>query len=128
MMLELQNIHTFYGLSHILFDVSITVNQGQIVCLFGRNGAVKTTTLKSIMGITAPRMGKILFKGEVVSGKPPYILCRKGIGYVPDDRRIFADLTVFENLEIASRKREGREDWDIQRVFDLFPALRIFGT
>jgi len=128
MMLELHNIHTFYGLSHILFDVSFTVNRGQVVCLLGRNGAGKTTTLKSIMGLTPPRMGKILFKGEVISGRPPYILCRKGIGYVPDDRRIFADLTVFENLEIASRKRKERKDWDIQRVFDLFPSLGKYST
>ncbi len=126
MMLELQNIHTFYGLSHILFDVSLTVKQGQIVCLLGRNGAGKTTTLKSIMGIAPPKRGKILFKGEVVSGKAPYILCRKGIGYVPDDRRIFADLTVYENLEIALRKREGRQQWDIPRVFELFPSLQKF--
>ncbi len=99
-----------------------------MVCLLGRNGAGKTTTLKSIMGLTPPRMGKILFKGEVVSGKPPHVLCRKGIGYVPDDRRIFADLSVAENLEIASRRREKAEEWNLERVFDLFPALRKFSA
>ncbi|MBW1778081.1 MAG: ABC transporter ATP-binding protein [Deltaproteobacteria bacterium] len=127
-MLEVQKIHTFYGLSHILFDVSLTVEGGQVVCLLGRNGAGKTTTLKSIMGLAPPKKGKILFKGEPVSGKPPYLLCRKGIGFVPDDRRIFADLTVFENLEIALRKRNGQDQWDIPRVFELFPPLKKYST
>lgn len=124
MMLELQHIHVYYGLSHILFDVSLSVNRSQVVCLLGRNGAGKTTTLKSIMGLAPPKTGKILFKGETVTGKPPYQLCRKGIGYVPDDRRIFTDLTVFENLEIAFRTSPGRDQWNTDRVFDLFPALR----
>jgi branched-chain amino acid transport system ATP-binding protein len=123
-MLEVEGIHTFYGLSHILFGVSLRVKPGEIVCLLGRNGAGKTTTMKSIMGLTPPRQGSIQFKGEAITGQEPYLLARKGIGYVPDDRRIFADLTVGENLEIAARKAEGDEGWDKERVYELFPALK----
>lgn len=124
MMLEVEKIHTFYGLSHILFGVSFKVYQGQVVCLLGRNGAGKTTALKSILGLTPPKQGRIRFKDEDITGKEPYVLVRKGIGYVPDDRRIFADLTVGENLEIAARKAKKGERWDKERVYDLFPALR----
>ncbi|MBW1668595.1 MAG: ABC transporter ATP-binding protein [Deltaproteobacteria bacterium] len=123
-MLEVKEIHTFYGLSHILFGVSLNVDSGQVVCLLGRNGAGKTTTLKSILGMAPPRQGQIFFKGEEVTGKEPYIMVRKGVGYVPDDRRIFADLTVGENLEIAARKTEERKDWDKNAVYELFPRLR----
>ncbi|MBW1999553.1 MAG: ATP-binding cassette domain-containing protein, partial [Deltaproteobacteria bacterium] len=122
-MLDVESIHTFYGLSHILFGVSLKVESRQMVCLLGRNGAGKTTTLKSILGLTPPRAGKIWFKEQDVTGKEPFRLVRMGIGYVPDDRRIFADLTVGENLEIAARKREGRDFWNEERVYELFPAL-----
>lgn len=124
-MLQVVGIHTFYGLSHILFGVSLAVDHGTVVCLLGRNGAGKTTTLKSIMGLTPPKRGHVRFKGEDVTGKDPYLLARMGIGYVPDDRRIFADLTVGENLEIAARRtREGTKGWDKQRVYELFPTLQ----
>jgi branched-chain amino acid transport system ATP-binding protein len=140
-MLEVEGIHTFYGLSHILFGVSLKVEPGEIVCLLGRNGAGKTTTMKSIMGLTPPKQGSIRLKGEEITGQEPYLLARKGIGYVPDDRRIFADLTVGENLEIAARSSEpfdgvypeqgrraqdktGFAQWDKQRVYELFPALK----
>jgi len=123
-MLEVQGIHTYYGLSHILFDVSLKVDKGQVVCLLGRNGAGKTTTLKSIMGVTPPSRGRIRFSGEDIRGTAPYQLARKGMGWVPDDRRIFADLTVGENLEIAARRGPGTEKWDKHRVYELFPALR----
>ncbi len=123
-MLEVEGVHTFYGLSHILFDVSLRVEPGEVVCLLGRNGAGKTTTLKSIVGVAPPARGRILFKGEEVAGDPPYMLARKGIGYVPDDRRIFADLTVAENLEIAEGPSHRRGHWDRSRVYDLFPVLR----
>ena len=122
-MLEVEGIHTFYGLSHILFDVSLKVDTGQVVCLLGRNGAGKTTTLKSIMGLTPPSEGRIRFNREDITGTPPFRLARKGIGYVPDDRRIFADLTVGENLEIAARKGPGGEEWNKEKVYELFPAL-----
>ena len=124
MMLKVYGIHTFYGLSHILFDVSLNVKKGEVVCLLGRNGAGKTTTMKSIMGLTPPKQGRIIFKGAEITGKEPYILARKGIGYVPDDRRIFADLTVEENLEIAMRKTEAGEGWNKEKIYEIFPALQ----
>jgi branched-chain amino acid transport system ATP-binding protein len=124
MMLAVENIHTFYGLSHILFDVSLKVDEGQVVCLLGRNGAGKTTTFRSIMGLNPPSRGVIRFDGTDVTRTPPYQLARKGMGWVPDDRRIFADLTVGENLEIAERKGLRGEQWEKQKVYDLFPALK----
>jgi branched-chain amino acid transport system ATP-binding protein len=123
-MLEVEGIHTFYGLSHILFGVSLKVDPKEVVCLLGRNGAGKTTTMKSIIGITPPKQGSISYKGEEITGIEPYLLARKGIGYIPDDRRIFADLTVGENLEIAMRKANVGEEWDKERVYELFPALK----
>jgi branched-chain amino acid transport system ATP-binding protein len=123
-MLEVEGIHTFYGLSHILFGVSLKVDPGEVVCLLGRNGAGKTTTMKSIMGITPPKQGSIRFKGEEIIGIEPYLLTRKGIGYIPDDRRIFADLTVGENLEIGERKAKGGEGWSRERIYGMFPDLK----
>ena len=123
-MLEVEGIHTFYGLSHILFGVSLKVEPGEVVCLLGRNGAGKTTTMKSIMGLTPPKYGSIRFKGEEITGEEPYLLARKGMGYVPDDRRIFVDLTVGENLEIAMRKVKEGGGWNKERVYSLFPALK----
>lgn len=123
-MLEVEGIHTFYGLSHILFDVSLKVESREVVCLLGRNGAGKTTTMKSVIGIRPPKQGIIRYKGEEITGIEPYLLARKGISYVPDDRRIFADLTVGENLEIAEKKAESGEEWNKERVYGLFPALK----
>jgi branched-chain amino acid transport system ATP-binding protein len=121
-MLRVEGIHTYYGLSHILFGVSIEVARGEVVCLLGRNGAGKSTTMKSIMGIAPPREGVVEFKGQKVNGLKPFRLAREGMGFVPDDRRVFADLTVGENLEISARNfREG--GWDIERVYAFFPAL-----
>jgi len=125
-MLKVLGIHTYYGLSHILFDVSLEVKQAQVACLLGRNGAGKTTTLKSIMGLVPPRQGKVIFQNEDITGAQPYILVKKGIGYVPDDRRIFADLSVKDNLEIAARKRNGKKQWTLERVYELFPSLKAF--
>ena len=123
-MLAVEGIHTYYGLSHILFDVSLKVKAGQVVCLLGRNGAGKTTTFRSIMGLNPPARGHIRFNDADVTGTPAYQLVRRGMGWVPDDRRIFADLTVGENLEIAERKGTAGEQWDKQKVYDLFPALK----
>lgn len=124
-MLEIENIHTYYGLSHILFGISFEVSQGEIVCLLGRNGAGKSTTMRSIMGLTPPRQGRIKFKGETISGKKPYQIARRGLGYVPDTRRVFADLTVGENLEIAERGNSSSSVvWDKESVYDLFSPLR----
>jgi len=123
-MLEVEGIHTFYGLSHILFGVSLKVDPKEVVCLLGRNGAGKTTTMKSIIGIIPPKEGSIKFKGEEIIGIEPYVLTRKGIGYIPDDRRIFAALTVGENLEIGERKTREGEGWSRERIYGMFPALR----
>jgi len=119
-MLSVKKIHTYYGLSHILFDVSLAVAQGEIVGLLGRNGAGKSTTMRSIMGLTPPRQGSITFKGESITKKEPYLLVRKGIAYVPDDRRVFADLSVDDNLDVAFKRNNA---WDKERVYRLFPAL-----
>ena len=127
-MLHVEGIHTFYGLSHILFDVSLKIKKGQVVCLLGRNGAGKTTTLKSIMGLNPPKQGRIIFKDEDITGKAPYKLARMGFGYVPDDRRIFADLSVDENLEIAVRKERSGGHWNKKRVYEFFPALEKMDT
>jgi branched-chain amino acid transport system ATP-binding protein len=119
-MLRVDKIHTFYGLSHILFDVSLTVAKGEVVGLLGRNGAGKSTTMRSIVGLTPPKQGAILFKGQDITGKKPFLLVRRGLAFVPDDRRVFADLTVDDNLEIPfSRNNE----WTRDRVYGLFPAL-----
>ena len=104
-MLEVKGIHTYYGLSHILFGVSLKVSEGEVVCLLGRNGAGKSTTMRSIMGLTPPREGAVKFMGKTVTGKKAYLLARMGMGYVPDDRRVFADLTVDENLEISEARK-----------------------
>lgn len=127
-MLEVEGIHTFYGLSHILFGVSLRVELQEVVCLLGRNGAGKTTTMKSVIGITPPKQGIIRYKGEEITGKDPYLLARKGISYIPDDRRIFADLTVGENLEIAVREAKAGGGWNKERVHELFPALKNIGS
>jgi branched-chain amino acid transport system ATP-binding protein len=124
MMLEVENIHTYYGLSHILFDISLEVSEGEIVCLLGRNGAGKSTTMRSIMGLTPPRQGTIRFKGKTLTGEKPFQIARLGIGYVPDDRRVFADLTVGENLGISERKTGTTVMWDKESIYNLFPPLR----
>ncbi len=120
-LLEVNRVNTFYGLSHILFDVSLKVYKGEIVGLLGRNGAGKSTTMKTIMGITPPKSGEVIYKGEAITGKPPYLLFRMGIGYVPDDRRVFSDLTVEDNLEIVYRRTN---QWSKHRVYELFPHLK----
>ncbi len=127
--LDVQEIHTAYGLSRVLFGVSLSVNAGECVCLLGRNGVGKTTTMRSIMGLTPPHAGRIVWKDRDVTRWPPYRVARAGIGFVPEDRRVFADLTVWENLDVARRaaasKRGGASGaWTIERVFDLFPKLR----
>lgn len=127
-MLDVEKIHTYYGMSHILFDVSLAVNEGEIVCLLGRNGAGKTTIMRSIMGLTPPRQGRITFKGEDVTAMKPYLLARRGIGYVPDDRRVFADLTAGENLEISERKTGSLALWTRESLYDFFPSLRPLDT
>ena len=124
-MLHVDNIHTYYGESHALQGVSLRVNRGETVCLLGRNGAGKSTTLKSIIGLTPPRAGRILFEGEAIQGRPPHRIARAGIGLVPEDRRIFAGLTVRQNLEVAQRPRRvgGPPRWSVERIFERYPML-----
>ncbi len=123
-MLEVEGINTYYGMSHILFGVSLNVSEGEIVCLLGRNGAGKSTVMKSIMGLVPPREGSIKFKGVNITGAAPFLVARKGIGFVPDDRRVFADLTVGENLEISERNTGAGNTWNKDAVYDFFPPLR----
>lgn len=122
-MLEVSGIHTYYGLSHVLFDVSLEVMRGEIVCLLGRNGAGKSTIIKSIMGLTPPRRGKVTYLGDDITCIKPYQAARRGIGFVPDDRRVFADLTVGENLEISERNTLRQGAWTKDKVYDFFPPL-----
>jgi branched-chain amino acid transport system ATP-binding protein len=123
--LEVKNIHTFYGTSHILFGVSLKVIRGECVCLLGRNGVGKTTTLKTIMGLAHAKQGTITYNGKILTGLPPYEIARMGIGYVPDERLIFPDLTVRENLEIAAKEplESDIAPWSVKRIYELFPVL-----
>ncbi len=125
--LEVRDLHTAYGLSRVLFGVSLEIGSGECVCLLGRNGVGKSTTIRSIMGLTPPQAGRVVWKGVDITGWPPYRIARAGIGFVPEDRRIFADLTVWENLDVASRAAPVRGGparlWSIERVFELFPKL-----
>jgi len=127
MILEAEQIHTYYGTSHILFGISFEVREGESICLLGRNGAGKTTTLRSIIGLTPPRAGKIRFRGKEIVGRPPYRIAQLGIGFVPDDRRIFPDLTVRQNILVARREREG-SNWNLDSVYNLFPKLQQLDT
>jgi branched-chain amino acid transport system ATP-binding protein len=125
-MLRVEGVHAYYGLSHVLQDVSLTVERGEAVALLGRNGAGKTTTLKTIMGVLKPRGGRITFDGAELTGLPPHRIVRMGIGYVPEERRIFPGLTVYENLKMArlTVDRGRRMDEYLERVLSLFPPLK----
>ena len=127
MLLDVKEINTFYDLSHILFNVSLEIDKGETVCLLGRNGVGKTTIFRSIMGLTPPRSGSIKLFGKEISCKKPFEIARLGVGLVPEDREIFPDLTVRENLEIASKKGASQNQmaaWTIDKVHKLFPILR----
>jgi len=124
-LLELASVNTFYGRSHILFDVSLSVEKGEVVSLLGRNGAGKSTTFRSIIGLTPPQTGEVIFKGERISGMRAFRICRKGVGFVPEDRRCFPDLTVRENLEVAVRReKQTSSPWTVEKVYSLFPRLQ----
>ena len=121
--LEAQGINTFYGRSHILFDVSLSVQQGQTVCLMGRNGAGKTTTFRTLAGLSACKSGSVAFKGKDCTRLPSFRMARLGLGFVPEDRRILGPLTVLENLELG--KIPGRKGpWTLSRVLSQFPILK----
>jgi branched-chain amino acid transport system ATP-binding protein len=122
MLLEVRGLNTYYGKSHILQDVSVDVDRGEVVALLGRNGSGRSTTLKSIMGVTPPRSGTIKFAGRDIAGMKPFVISRMGIAYVPEERRVFPNLTVAENLELATLA--GRKGpWDYKKVFAFFPRL-----
>jgi len=122
-MLEIENINAYYGDSHILHGVSLSVGEGEIVCLLGRNGAGKTTTILTVMGYLRPRPGRIRYRDRDIAGLPPYEVARLGFGFVPQERGIFPSLTVRENLTVFARAG-GKGFWTLQRIFELFPVLR----
>ena len=122
--LAVEAIHTAYGLSRVLFGVSLEVHAGECIALIGRNGVGKTTTMRSIIGLTPPASGRVVWKGRDIARLGPHRICRMGIGFVPEDRRIFPELTVWENLDIARRAGpDGKTTWREEQVFALFPDL-----
>jgi len=122
--LKVDGIHTAYGLSQVLFGVSLEVKAGECIALIGRNGVGKTTTMRSIMGLTPPRQGQVMWKGHDIARLGPHRICQLGIGFVPEDRRIFPELSVWENLDIARRSGAGgKTTWREEQVFALFPDL-----
>jgi branched-chain amino acid transport system ATP-binding protein len=126
-MLELDNVNAYYGDSHILHGVSLSVREGEIVCLLGRNGAGKTTTILTVMGYLQPRPGRIRYRNRDIVGLPPYAVARLGFGFVPQERGIFPSLTVRENLTVFARaggRAGGKGFWTLPRIFELFPVLR----
>ena len=128
-LLDVKGLNAWYGAAHILFDVDLQVNRGEVVALMGRNGAGKSTTLKALMGMLAKRKGAISFLGKDVSKAEPHDVARLGLGYVPEDRRVFADLTVMENLEVGKQPPRAWADgsaapvWTPEKLFELFPNL-----
>jgi len=121
--LEVEALQAGYGPAEVLFGVSLTLGRGEVAALMGRNGAGKSTTLKAIMGLLPARAGRVRFQGADITGLPPFRIARLGLGYVPEDRRIFTDLTVFENLEAGRRDARGRAAWTPERLFAVFPNL-----
>jgi branched-chain amino acid transport system ATP-binding protein len=120
-MLRVEGLHTYYGLGHILQGVDLEVPPGRIAAILGRNGVGKTTTLRSIVGLTPPRKGRVMLSGQDVAGWAPHRIVRVGVGYVPEGRMIFPDLTVVENIQVA--QRVPAKQWSIDRLFKLFPSL-----
>ena len=122
-LLEVHDIHAAYGSSRVLFGISLTVARGECVCLLGRNGVGKTTTMRAIMGLTPPSSGRIVFDGTDITRLPPHRIARLGLGFVPENRRIFAELTVWENLDVAARATGRSGHWTVEAVYGLFPKL-----
>jgi branched-chain amino acid transport system ATP-binding protein len=123
-LLSVESIDTAYGLSRVLFGVSLEITAGECVALLGRNGVGKTTTMRSVMGLTPPSRGRVLWHGRDITSWPPHRIARAGMGFVPEDRRIFAELTVRENLEVGARAAARPGRWTIETVSELFPILR----
>ncbi len=129
MLLEVKDLNTYYGESHVLQDMSLAVDQGERVALLGRNGMGKSTTLKSIMGLVKPRSGTVIYKDKDIAGYPPYKAARAGIGYVAEERRIFPNLSVLENLAMGIKGGKIKEPdnpdvWTVDRIFHHFPKLK----
>jgi branched-chain amino acid transport system ATP-binding protein len=127
MLLEVRDLNTFYVTSHVLQNISLNVNEGEVVALLGRNGMGKSTTLKSIMGLVKPKTGTVTFQGKNVTGLPPFKVAKAGIGYVPEDRRIFPNLSVADNLELGIKggKLSNKAGiWTVERIFEHFPKLK----
>lgn len=123
-MLALEEIHAHYGRAHILHGVTLSAAPGEVLALLGRNGAGKSTTMKAIIGLVPPSAGRVVFGGADIAGEEPFAIARRGIGYVPEERRIFTELTVLENLEVGRRPaRAAASAWTPERLFDLFPSL-----
>ncbi|MFL6648714.1 MAG: ABC transporter ATP-binding protein [Sulfurifustaceae bacterium] len=123
-MMSVRGLHAYYGRAHVLADVALDVAPGEVVVLLGRNGAGKSTTLKSIMGLVRPASGEILFNGQRIDRLPPYQIARAGLGYVPEERRIFTDLTVMQNLDVGRQSPRARaQTWTPTKLFELFPHL-----
>ena len=126
-LLDISGINTSYGISEVLFGIDIKVEDGECVGLLGRNGVGKSTTMRSINGLTPPTKGSVKWRGQDVAGMAPYDIARLGVGFVPEDRRVFPELTVWENLDIARRSRGKDNEWDETQVYELFPELKTFG-
>jgi len=123
-MLSVAGLSAHYGRAHILDDVALDVGPGEVVVLLGRNGAGKSTTMKAIMGLVPPSAGRVTFLGQEIAGREPFEIARLGLGYVPEERRIFGELTVMENLEVGRRAAPpGVQPWTPERLFSLFPSL-----
>ncbi|WP_206438686.1 MULTISPECIES: ABC transporter ATP-binding protein [unclassified Bosea (in: a-proteobacteria)] len=124
MMLEIEGLNAYYGRAHILHGVGFSMGRGEVLALMGRNGAGKSTTMKAVMGLVPPQAGRVTFEGHTIVGREPFEIARLGIGYVPEERRVFSELSVMENLSVAQRpKREGAPHWTPERLFQLFPNL-----
>jgi branched-chain amino acid transport system ATP-binding protein len=125
-LLAVEDIYSAYGLSRVLFGISLEVAAGECVCLLGRNGVGKTTTIRSVMGLLRPTSGRVTWKGKDITGWAPHRVARAGIGFVPEDRRIFAELSVLENLTVGAQAAKRPGHWTLEAVFELFPVLRQF--
>jgi branched-chain amino acid transport system ATP-binding protein len=123
-MLSVEAVDLYYGASHTLRRVSLTARKGEVTCILGRNGVGKTTTMRSVMGLLRPTSGRVVWKGTNIAGWAPHRVARAGIGFVPEDRRVFAELTVWENLDIAARAARRSGHWTLEAVYELFPKLR----
>ena len=123
MLLKVDELNSYYGTSRVLQGVSLTVDRDELVSIVGRNGMGKSTTLKSIMGLVPPRSGTVLFRGLDIAGREPHDIARMGIGYVPEERRIFPNLSVVDNLALGAKSSDGAESWNVERVFEYFPSL-----